>query len=117
LSNWITACESILIALGIPYDFERFDCTADQLPDVYIVYFLVDDSGLGYSDGAETSHEPRIQVSLFYRNKISFLTVPDQIEAAYKVANFLRVGSGTIPYQIDTGHYGWRCDFRFYERR
>jgi hypothetical protein len=90
---------------------------AAQLPDTFIVYFLVDDPGNAWADGKETSHETRVQISLFYRDKSIFLTVPDQIEAAFMAAGFTRVGSGRIPYQTDTKHYGWRCDFCYYERR
>lgn len=115
--KWIDQCESILTAIGLPYDFERFDSPTEQLPDTFIVYFLVDDTGVSYSDNTETSHEPRIQVSLFYRDKSAFLTAPGQIETAFLSSGFTRVGSGRIPYQTDTRHYGWRCDFRFYERR
>lgn len=117
LSEWATQCESILTALGVPYDFERFSGPTDQLPDTYIVYFLVDDPGASHADGVERSHEARIQVSLFYRNKSDFLTIPNQIEAAFMAAKFLRVGPGRIPYNEVTGHNGWRCDFRFYEKR
>ena len=79
--------------------------------------FLVDDNGKTWSDGKETSHEPRLQVSYFYRDKAKYLTIPEKIEAAFMADNFTRVGSGRIPYQDNTGHYGWRCDFRIFERR
>ena len=120
MSKWVDKCETVLTDIGIPFAFERFESADEhhpQLPDTYIVYFLVDDSGLTWSEGKETSHEPRIQISLFYRDKSEFLTIPDQIETAFMTAKFLHVGSGRIPYQTDTRHYGWRCDFRFYERR
>lgn len=117
LSDWITQAESILTDLGYPYSFERLEVETTQLPDTYIVYFLVDDNGKTWADGAETSHTPRIQVSLFYRQKSVYLTLPDSIETAFINAGFMRVGAGRIPYQNDTGHYGWRCDFRYNERR
>lgn len=124
--KWIDAVETALTAYqaasGIPYDFERWECDssqsiASQLPDRYIVYFLVDDVGETYADGKETSHQPRIQVSFFYRSKEDFLAM-DEIIAALTAAGFTRGDSaGRIPYQEDTGHYGWRQDFYYYERR
>ena len=92
-------------------------CATTQLPDTYIVYFLVDDSGKSWADNAEKSNIARIQISLFYKELSKVLTVPDQIKAAFIAAGFMRVGSGRIPYQDDTSHYGWRCDFRYYEGR
>lgn len=121
MSKWQDTIESVLTQFqtdtGITYDFERNESPENQLPDRYIVYFLVDDEGKTYADGAETSHEPRVQVSFFYRNKSDVLTLPDKIEAAMVNAGFTRGPVGHIPYQIDTGHYGWRRDFYFYERR
>ena len=119
MSEWVDKTESILTALSIPYDFERFSTDPDnpQLPDTYIVYFLVDDVGSAYSDGKETAHQPRVQVSLYFRDKTEFLTIPDQIKAAFMSSGFTRGSEGTIPFQPDTGHYGWRQDFYSYERR
>ena len=126
MSKWQDVAESVLTQfqkdLGIPYDFERWDTDpnlplAPQLPDRYIVYFLVDDEGKTWADGQETSHEPRVQLSYYYRNKSDALTVPDQIEQAVVAAGFTRGPMGHISYQPDTGHYGWRRDFYFYERR
>ena len=103
--------------LSIPAAWSGKVTDAAQLPDTFIVYSLVDDQGVTHADNKETSHETRVQVSLFYRDKSIVLTIPDQIETAFMDAGFMRVNSGTIPYQPDTGHYGWRCDFRYFERR
>lgn len=119
--SWLDKTESVMqglsTQLGIPYYFERFTGLDTQLPDAYMVYFLVDDPGAGWADGKETAHEPRVQVSLFFRDKRLTRTAPDAIEKAFIDAGLSRVGSGRIPYQEATGHYGWRCDFRSYERR
>jgi hypothetical protein len=117
LSEWIDKSETILTAIGLPYHFERMTCSTAQLPDTYITYFLVDDNGKTWANNAETSHVLRIQISLFYRDISKVKTVPDQIEAAFTAADFMRVGAGRIPYQDETRHYGWRCDFRLYEER
>lgn len=119
--NWMDAADTALSSVqtdtGITFDLERNDSPADQLPDSYIAYFQVDDNGKGYADGKETSHEPRIQVSFFYRDKPDAKTIPDKIEKAMAVAGFTLGPAGRIPYQTDTGHYGWRRDFYYYERR
>jgi hypothetical protein len=123
LSEWADKCESVLTAFqaadSIPYDFERYtpDTGTNQLPDQYIVYFLVDDEGKGYADGKETSHEPRIQISYYTRDKSDFLAIPGAIDAAFVNAGFTRGPTGHIPYQPDTRHYGWQRNFYFYERR
>ncbi|MEA4919382.1 MAG: hypothetical protein VB078_00440 [Clostridiaceae bacterium] len=117
MSEWIGKCETILTAIGLPYRMERMTCPTAQLPDTYITYFLVVDNDKAWANNAGTSHVSRIQVSLFYRNNNIIQTVPDQIEAAFIAANFMRGDAGRIPHQNDTGHYGWRRDFRYYEGR
>jgi len=119
--TWLEATRAVLTAYkvtsGIPYYWKRCEAAADQLPDIYIVYFMVDDPGETWADGQETSHQPRVQVSLYFRDKPKYLTIPDQIKAAFMTANFMRQSEGELPYQADTSLYGWYCDFNYYERR
>lgn len=123
MTNWIDAVEAVLAqlqaSLSIPWDKDRYtpDPSTNQLPDTYMVYFLVDDAGTSWADGKETARQPRIQISLFYRDPQVSLTVPDAIEQAFMDAGFTRNDSGTIPYQDETQHYGWRCDFYLYQHR
>ena len=121
MNKWVEAAEEALATVknktNIPYNWERFSEQIDQLPDTYVVYFLVSAPTMLSADNREHAYRPRIQVSLYYRKKQSFLTVPDQIIKAFTDRGFRRAGEGRIPYQSDTGHYGWRCDFNYYETR
>jgi len=117
LSSWTDKVEGILTDLGISYDYRTYSGESIQLPERYIVYFLVDDNGKTYADGKETSHSPRIQISFYFKDKADCLTIPDQITTAFIAANFMRVGSSDLPYSNETEHYGWRVDFRINERR
>ena len=121
MSKWVEAAEQALAELKaetkISYDFERFDKHVESLPSEYIVYYLVSAQTALSVDNKERAYLPRIQVCLFYRSKRSFLKFPDKIVAAFTRAGFQRASEGRIPYQTNTGHYGWRCDFIFYETR
>lgn len=121
MSKWVEAAEKALAIIEketqIPYDYDRYRDEKQQLPNEYIVYFLVSAPPGLTADNKEHSYIPRIQVSFFFRNKRSFLTIPDKIVKAFTDAGFCRAGEGRIPYQTNTGHYGWRCDFNFYEKR
>lgn len=119
--SWIETAEKALIDFEkenkLPFRFERFDCELSQLPDTFIVYFLVSDPPTTHYDNFETSHEVRMQISLFYRDISVINTLPDKIIKAFTAVGFKRNGCGRIPYQQSTGHYGWKCNFNFYERR
>ena len=117
--TWIDAAEEAMqklsADLGIPYDYRRNRSPTDQLPDSYLVYFLVDDPVDSVFDGMARTHQPRVQVGFFFRDTRQELAVPDKIVKAFQNAGFGVGGAGQIPYQPDTGHYGWRRDFYYYE--
>ena len=121
MSKWINAAEAALADIKkvskTPYDYGKFSSSDNQLPDSYIVYFLVSHPPGLFADNKEVSSEPRIQVSFFFRKKKALLTMMDTIKANFVKKGFVRMGEGNIPFQKDTGHYGWRCDFKLYESR
>ncbi|MEE0840760.1 MAG: hypothetical protein U0L72_09515 [Acutalibacteraceae bacterium] len=122
MSKWIEVAETTLKAIKtatkIPYEFERWnEEKRGKMPDTFIIYFLVSDTPLFSADGRERSSQPRIQVSLYYRDISVMKDIPEQIVAVFNTAGFRRSATGRIPYQQNTGHYGWRSDFTFYEKK
>ena len=122
MSKWLKAAETALKGLykstKIPYEFECWDeKERGKLPDTYIVYFLVSEPSALSLDGEEKSSVPKVQFSLYFRDKKVVQTLPDKIIAAVTAAGFRRSNTGRIPKSNNTGHYGWRSDFVFYERR
>ena len=121
MTEWTETVENCLKHIrsttSTPFAFERFDCDTKQLPDKYITFFLVDDPGAAYADNKETAHVPRVQISFYFRDKSDYLTIPKEIKSLFMSAGALRSGEGRIPFNEKTRHYGWRCDFKFYEKR
>lgn len=122
MSKWIDMVESALndfyTETKIPYEFERWDeSERGSFPDTYIVYFFVTDPPISSADGKERAHTPKIQVSLYYRQKKTFLTIPDQLIEKITEKGFRRATSRPIPFQQNTGHHGWCSDFIFLEKR
>lgn len=122
MSKWLNAAEAALKALykntKIPYEFECWDeKERGNLPDTYIVYFLVSEPSALSLDGQEKSSIPRVQFSLFYKDKKVIKNIPEKIIEAVIAKGFRRANTGRIPKSKETGHYGWRSDFVFYERR
>lgn len=119
--TWMEATEAVLSALsegiGVPYCFERYvpPKGETQLPDTFMAYFLVDDLTETAADNRARTHQPRVQVSLFYRDTRQATVLPGEITKAFLQAGFGVGNAGPIPYQTDTGHYGWRRDFYYYE--
>lgn len=122
MSKWLEAAETALKNVfndtKIPYEFEYWDeRERGKLPDTYIVYFLVSEPSALSVEGREKSSIPKVQFSLFFRDKSIVKSIPEKIIAAVTAVGFCRSNTGRIPRKNDTGHYGWRSDFVFYERR
>lgn len=121
MSKWIDAAETALMEITqktkIPYDSIRFEGSEKQLPENYIVYFLVSNPPGLFADNRERSSIPRIQVSFYFRDKSQLPSMMETIKNTFQEYGFTRAGESPIPYQKDTGHNGWRCDFNFYESR
>lgn len=122
MSKWIKAAEDALTNLynetKIPYEFEYWDVKKrGELPDTYIVYFLVSEPPASSADNRERASIPKVQISLFYRDISVMQGIPDKIIKEAVSQGFTRVNSGRIPRKNDSGHYGWRSDFILYESR
>ena len=121
MSKYVDAVEKALADFKkdtkIPYYFERFDGDEKKLPDTYAVWFLVSSSSASSADGKERLRTLKVQFSLFYRKKKTFLTIPEKLVNKLTENGFRQSNEGRIPYQQNTGHYGWRSDFIFLEKR
>lgn len=122
MSKWIDAAERALAAVfeetKIPYEFEFWDIKErGELPDTYIVYFLVSEQSASSADNKERSSIPKVQFSLFYKDISVMQSIPDKILKAAIEAGFTRTNCGRIPRKNDSGHRGWRCDCILYESR
>ncbi len=121
MSNWIEASEAALMEITaktkIPYNSIRFEGSKGQLPDNYMVYFLVSNPPGLFADNKEQSSIPRIQVSFYFRDKSLLPSMMNEIKSTFPKHGFTRAGESPIPYKKDTGHNGWRVDFNFYESR
>ena len=122
MSSWIEAAEMALknvnTSTKIPYEFEFWnEKERGKVPDTYIVYFLVSNPPISSADGKERASLPKIQVSLYYRDISVIKKIPEELITAFNAAGFRRSSTGRIPYQQNSGHYGWRSDFYYFERR
>jgi hypothetical protein len=85
-----------------------------QLPDQFIVYFLVSSPAEQHADDAETLRSYRVQVSIFSRSGLAGL--PD-VSAAMVTAGFTRGVQRELPYNQVTAHYGLALEFNYLEEQ
>lgn len=102
-----------LSSINLPKGVNKYVVeTGESLPDEYIVYFLVDSPNAQNADDVETMRTRKIQVS--YYNIAGLMSMPD-IESAMIAAGFSPSDQRELPYNEDSGHYGFALDFVFVE--
>ncbi len=88
--------------------------TPDELPDLYLVYFLVAGVPVQHADDREVSREQTVQVSCYSRGGLANL--PD-VTGAMLAAGFTAGPSRELPYNQATQHFGLALDFDYLENK
>ncbi|OGO35670.1 MAG: hypothetical protein A2W35_05360 [Chloroflexi bacterium RBG_16_57_11] len=105
--------EEALADLGMPVAANAMiQETGEQLPDQYLVYFLVSSPPELHADDVEVMRSYRIQVSVYSRSGLADL--PD-VDGAMTVVGFSRGPQRELPYNILTRHYGLALEYVYTE--
>lgn len=110
--------ERVAAALGnlspvVPFVANVFiPASGTQLPDLYLVYFLVSSPPEQVADDAETHRSYRVQVSHYCRTGLAGL--PD-VPGVMVAAGFARGPQRELPYNETTRHFGLAQEFVFVE--
>jgi hypothetical protein len=82
--------------------------TPDDLPDLYLVYFLVSSPAEQHMDNVETLRSNRMQISVYSRNGLAGL--PD-VSGAMVSAGFMAGPKTELPYNQQTRHFGLALEY------
>lgn len=86
----------------------------ENLSDTYITYFIVDNPTYAAYDNLFKSSQPRIQLKLYSRKPSIKQNADELFKSVMIPAGFMRVGGRDLPFNSDTGHYCYICDYRYY---
>lgn len=106
--------QTALNTLGLPVSAGDYlaDTPGGDLPDTYLVHFVVDVSPVQHADNAETIRGWLVQVSIYRR--AGLVGLPDVI-GAMTAAGFTFVAGRQLDYDIETRHFGIAFDFELTE--
>lgn len=104
-----------LSALSYPVREQGTYGEGEALPDTHATYFIVDSPSRGFADNKPTSRTTRVQIVLYSKDPAIKQGADEALKAVMLPAGFLRVGGGDLPFNEGTGHYAYRCDYRFYD--
>lgn len=102
-----------LLALGIPMAANVYlTATNAELPDEFLVFFLIAAVGQQHADDIEKSRNQHVQIS--YYNRAGLAGMPD-VAGAMTADDFTRGPEREIPYNTNTRHFGLAMEFYFLE--
>lgn len=102
-----------LETLNLPCAANKFKAdSGDNLPDLFMVYFLVSAPPIQHADNEEKIREYTVQVNVFSRDGL--INLPD-VDGAMTAAGFMKGAVREIPIDAETGHYGLGTEFSLSE--
>jgi hypothetical protein len=115
MSSIYAVVNTALETLGLPVE-ANVDRDPDtvQLPDVFLVFYLIDDSPFEHADDEDVSRFVQVGVNYFDRDGLD--EMPD-IDQAMKAAGFLSSSKRELPYSRETGHFGMNCTYKKVEEK
>ncbi|GIO36880.1 hypothetical protein J41TS12_17410 [Paenibacillus antibioticophila] len=104
-----------LKSLGYPVREQGTYAPTDTLPETFATYQIIDSPNNSAADNLPTSQTTRVQVNLYSRDPEIKQVADDLLKSVMIPAGFLRAGGRDLPFSLQTGHYGYTCDYRFYD--
>jgi len=102
-----------LVSLNLPLaESVYIPASGQELPDSYIVYFVISDPAAQHADNVEQLRTYRVQVSYYSRSGLQ--TMPD-ITGAMTGAGYTRMPGRELPYNPETRHFGIAFEFNYLE--
>ena len=101
-----------LSASGYPV-YQEDAAPAADFTDTYLTYKVIYDEALLYAKNQPIGASTRVMVKLYSCD-------PEVTQGGKETLNTLcagmmRLGGGDLPYNAPTGHYGYTCDYRYFD--
>ena len=104
-----------LISIGYPVREQGTYGQNEKLPETHITYFVIDQANESHADNAPTSRTTKARVFLYSRKPAIAQQADSVLKAAMLAAGFLRAGGRPLPFDKDTGHYGYVSTYNYFE--
>jgi hypothetical protein len=85
------------------------------LPETFITYQIINSPNSSYADNKPISTAIRAQLALYSKKPAIKQSADSLFKSVMLPAGFLRIDGRDLPFIQSTGHYGYTCDYRFYE--
>jgi hypothetical protein len=104
-----------LTGLGYPVREQGSYGPQETLPDTHVTYFIVDQDDASHADNRPTSVIHSVQVALYSKDPAIVQAADQTLRSVMAPAGFLRGRGRALPFDGDTGHYGYVRTYNFYD--
>lgn len=115
LSNIYSIIYDTLQPLGYPVKEQGTYPKDAVLPETFITYLIVDSPNETHYDNKPESTTYRVQLCLYSKKPSIKQNADELFKSVMLPGGFLRVGGRDLPFNANTGHYCYTCDYRYYE--
>jgi len=104
-----------LAALGFPVSEQGSYGPTETLPETLITYFVLDETDISHADNLPASTMTSAQVALYSKRPAIVQQANRTLRSVMLPAGFLRAGGRNLPFDQETGHYGYTSTYNFYD--
>lgn len=115
MSNIYSIIYDTLSTLGYPIKEQGSYSKDDILPETFITYQVIDSPNNSFADNKPTSITTRVQLAFYSLKPVLKQSANETFKSVMIPAGFLRASGRDLPFNKDTGHYGYTSDYNFYE--
>lgn len=115
MSNIYELIYNTLTQLGYPVREQGTFKTNETLPETFITYQIILSTDNAHYDNAPASTTTRIQLALYSKKPAIKQNADNLFRSVMLPAGFLRISGRDLPFNQNTGHYGYTSDYNYYE--
>lgn len=102
---------AVLDVSGYTYRQQGSFTADERLPDNFITYQVIDKEDVAHAKNTPYVSVARVQMAL-YSTDPAIVQKADEILKGI-LPGFLRGSGRDLPFMVDTGHYGYTCDYTY----
>ena len=115
MSNIYKTIYDALSSLGYPVREQGTYAADEVLPVTMITYQLIDEPDSAHYENLPFGKITRFQIAFYAKDPSKKQSADGLLRSVMIPAGFLRASGRDLPFNSDTGHYGYISDYRFYE--
>ena len=114
MSNIYKAIYDALSSLGYQVREQGTYAEDEVLPETLITYQLIDEPDSAHYENIPVGKISRFQVAMYSKDPVIKQSADNLLRSVMFPAGFMRASGRDLPFDKDTGQYGYTSDYRYF---